>query len=615
MATLQKIAVPITANAKKLYTSLEKSSKRLKSFAASATKTLRNVGIGLGIAAAGITAGVIAAVNKGAASLDNVIKKAQSLGVATEELRALRYAAELSGVSSANLDKSFQRMLKTIGDARNGLSTAKDALKIIGVNLSDIENLSPSEQFAAIAKALSHVSNQADKTKAAMDIFGRSGNDLTVLLGSNIQKLLDDYKQLGTGLTEQQKKAVQAYNDSKTRLSTLFDKFNEQVSAQLSGPFEFLINKITESIKKMGGLSGAAHKFAKFIVQGMNYAAKAIKGVIGLVLSLQEFMAKAKLFAISLGETVAANKQKVTENIKKALVSPISVLFGDNKSATPKPSPEGTAAANQLLAIQKQRQQFENNNTGTNKFIDSLMSGIDKAFKESSSKLTGSADSKTKNQSAGTTDTASKAIDNAGNSANKLATSAKQAADTLDKVRQSSVWQDIFGKGKTTARSAEFDKYARLAKSNIESGSAYAKSNIDTLKQIVSSAQANQGQVFTAQGTFGNVDIAGMQTVIRGLETLLNGNALAANGVDQTPTTKLNEVVNNLGGQITTFGDSVNKLAATNANQPVLGKLSFDLTTDTGRVAGEIFGYPEFLRQLTAFHQKLTNNAARAATG
>lgn len=605
MATLKQIAIPITATATKLYKALDNSTKRLRSFAAGATKTLRNIGAGLGVAGAAITAGVVAAVNKGAESLDKLIKKARSLGIATAELEALRYAGELSGVAAESTDKAFQRMLKTIGDARQGLSTATDALDTIGIKLEDIENLSPSQQFAAIAEAIGKVENQADKTKAALDIFGRSGSDLTNLFSSDIKALIADFEGLNLGITASQERAVEAFNDSKTKLRALFGGFNRQLTAELAGPFTFIIEKITESIKEMGGMRAAASKFAGFVIKGMTLAISAIQRAVDLVLSLQEFMLSTKLLAISLTDTLKASYQSIKNQIP--FIEP------DTSRST-----AGDATAQDLLKVQNLRKDIEDGNSATNKFLEELNAGLKKAFSEGSSDVEQSI--KNGFSSGGNTITAAFLKDNPSFAAatgpvDKLASSAEKAAQTLDQVSKSSAWQDIFGKETTTARAADFDEYARLAKFNIESGSQYAQSNIETLKDILRTAINNQGNVFTNEGTFGSVDVAGMQAVIRGLEAIANGANGQMMNPDQIGATKLDDIVSNFGGKVNRFGDSVNRLAETNANQPTLGKLSLDMTTDMGKIAGEIWAEPEFAARLKDFFSRLNNNAARQYSG
>jgi len=61
---------------------------------------------------------------------------------------------------------------------------------------------------------------------------------------------------------------------------------------------------------------------------------------------------------------------------------------------------------------------------------------------------------------------------------------------------------------------------------------------------------------------------------------------------------------------------AVSRLAEQSAEKPQsLGQLTINMITDTGKIAGEIFGEPVFLRNLKSFVDRQTNNATRQAAG
>lgn len=626
MATLPKIRVPIVGDETGLKKALSSSVKRLQAFGQFAVRTGKIAAAGLAVAGAAITGGVIAAVNSGAEAIDKLAKKARSLGVLTEELQRLRYAADLSGVSNEALDKSFQRMLKTVGDAKSGLSTATDALDIIGLSVKDLEGLKPSEQFRLIAEGLGNVDDKALQTKAALDIFGRSGSDLINLFGSDIGALLKDFDDLNIGISESQAAAVESFNDSKTRLKALFGGFKQTLTTELAGPFEFVIEKVTQSIKDMGGMQAAARQFAGFIIAGMKAAVAAISGAIRFILQLRGFLLSAKLLAISVGETVAANIDRLKESAKLAALSPAALIakgvFGDDQFQAPAPSAAGDATAQAILENNKLLREFSQGEGGFQKFIDDLNKGLDDAFTQGAgqfkealtaqemavfdaNKLKNPDGSRDFDGIVAAVEAASKVVD----SNNKLADAAKSAAEVLDEVSKSKAWQDIFGAQQVTARAYGFDEYAKLVKSDIESNSQFAQSNLDTLRQILQTAKNNQGQVFTNESTFGNVDLQGMADVIRGLEAMQQVKS-EFEGNDQNALANAAARIESANMQLT---DKLNTLVDKQSNTENVGSLSIDLTTDTGRVAGEIFAEPQFLRQLQTFINRQTTDAARAA--
>src|SRR5690606_8190266 len=107
-------------------------------------------------------------------SIDALAKLSYDTGIATEELAGLVHVAELSDVSSQSLGKSLQRMQRSISDASNGMATAQRSFNQLGLSIETLRSLSPEEQFIAIGEAIERVPNQADRTRFAMELMGRS---------------------------------------------------------------------------------------------------------------------------------------------------------------------------------------------------------------------------------------------------------------------------------------------------------------------------------------------------------------------------------------------------------------------------------------------------------
>jgi len=112
--------------------SAEKSSKSFDKFA----KQLRG-GVNVaakwtaGIAAAG-AAMTAAFVRTGLESVDSLAKVSSKLGIATDQLAKLRFAAEQTGVSSNTLDMALQRMTRRVAEAGQGTGEAVNECKRAG---------------------------------------------------------------------------------------------------------------------------------------------------------------------------------------------------------------------------------------------------------------------------------------------------------------------------------------------------------------------------------------------------------------------------------------------------------------------------------------------------
>jgi hypothetical protein len=131
----------------------------------------------------------IVAVKKVASEIKSVIDtvdkmrdSARILGVTTESLSKLQYAASLSGVSVDDLQSGLQKMTKSIGQAAHGTGKAKDALSQLHLKTKDLINLSPDEQFLQIADALSKVKNSSEQGRLSVEIFSKAGQGLLSLI-------------------------------------------------------------------------------------------------------------------------------------------------------------------------------------------------------------------------------------------------------------------------------------------------------------------------------------------------------------------------------------------------------------------------------------------------
>lgn len=106
---------------------------------------------------------------------DTLAKTADKLGVTTEALSQLRYAAGLSGVSVQTTDMAIQRFTRRLSEAANGSGEAKDALIELGINAKELTELPLEEQMIALSDAFGDVQGSADQVRLAFKLFDSEG--------------------------------------------------------------------------------------------------------------------------------------------------------------------------------------------------------------------------------------------------------------------------------------------------------------------------------------------------------------------------------------------------------------------------------------------------------
>jgi len=128
-----------------------------------------------GAITASLGGAVNAAMDYGGAIQDASVRT----GVAAEEFQKLKFGAEQSGVSMEALEGALFRLNRGIGEAAaTGKGPFLDALNAMGISIQSLQGLTPDQQFMRIGDALSKVTDPAQKTALAMDMFGRSGAQL-----------------------------------------------------------------------------------------------------------------------------------------------------------------------------------------------------------------------------------------------------------------------------------------------------------------------------------------------------------------------------------------------------------------------------------------------------
>ncbi|EKO3713574.1 hypothetical protein P0F05_001216 [Vibrio metschnikovii] len=153
--------------------------------------------------------------------IDQTAKHADKIGITTEALTQLRYASELTGVGSSNLDTALQRMTRRLAgsDANTGLSSE---VKELGLDLKTLQAMSPDEQLAAIADGFKNVESQATRVKLAFRFFDTEGVGMVNMLANGsagLREMQAEADRVGVTLNRIDAAKIEAANDAIFRAS------------------------------------------------------------------------------------------------------------------------------------------------------------------------------------------------------------------------------------------------------------------------------------------------------------------------------------------------------------------------------------------------------------
>ena len=129
----EQLNIILSARDKEFTRAMDRSQRRVERFARQSNKSLKSTSVNFGMLAAAakrflpaLGAGlIIAQVRQITAEMDEIGKKADQIGIATDALQELRYVAEGAGVSQAKFTSSLERFSKRLGEAELGTGAAK----------------------------------------------------------------------------------------------------------------------------------------------------------------------------------------------------------------------------------------------------------------------------------------------------------------------------------------------------------------------------------------------------------------------------------------------------------------------------------------------------------
>lgn len=213
--------------------------------------------VALAIAIAKAEKALISMTKESAAFADNIITLSMQTGQTTEQLQEFSYATELIDVSVDTLQGSLTKLTNNMQDTINGTGNAKASFEALGISVTDADGnmRSANDVFYETIDALGNVKNETERDAMAMDIFGRSAQDLNPLIIQGSQTLkayADEAHNVGYVLDEETLSALGAVDDAYQRLQKSQEGAKNQLSAEFAPYLTEFYEKITKLIKDGG---------------------------------------------------------------------------------------------------------------------------------------------------------------------------------------------------------------------------------------------------------------------------------------------------------------------------------------------------------------------------
>lgn len=253
-------------------------------------------------AAVGIIAGVGAAIaelaHKSAEYAHETELGAKKLGLTTDALQELNYAAMRSGVPAEALQTGLRFIEKNAYDAANGSAEAAKSFAALGLSAADLRKKSPADILNLLADRFEHTEDPIKRSALAMKIAGRQGTALIPILekgsaGINMlrQRAHETGSVLDKELVEEGAEAALAWSE----FATVFRMTWIQIGAR----FTPILRRISE------GLTNLRIKHKELIEGGFRLIERAVHWFMGVLDSASDVVENhtryLKILALVLG--------------------------------------------------------------------------------------------------------------------------------------------------------------------------------------------------------------------------------------------------------------------------------------------------------------------------
>lgn len=310
MATnIGNLVVKLTANASGFMTTFAKASRQLSALGSEVAGTVGKIGgIGAALTAAVTGGGFAMLVKNQMEAIDATAKLADRLGMTTEALSGMQYAASLAGVSNESLAGGFQKMLNSIGRAATEGGAAADAFKRLGLDAASVANMPTDEAFKTIAQSLAGINNPAERARAAVEIFGKSGQDLLPLMlqgAKGIEAAQAEAEKLGLTFSRVDAAKVEQANDAITRLQSVFIGIGRTLAIQLAPFIEAVAKYFTDAAASGEGMGQRVLTAFEWMLTGVAKLADWLELLKAVFYGLKTTIAGVFYYAIKLARQFA----------------------------------------------------------------------------------------------------------------------------------------------------------------------------------------------------------------------------------------------------------------------------------------------------------------------
>jgi len=230
---------------------------------------------GLSMAAAAVVASIGAATVKSAAWADDINTMSKVYGIGTQELQKYSLAADLVDVSVETIAKSHSKLTKQMNSAADGTGASAEAFEKLGVDVTNADgSLRDADTvWQETIAALGQVSNETERDAIAMQLMGKSAQELNPLIedgGETYKNLAETLAKYDLDYIDQETlDQANAFNDSLDTIKAVGMVAFQQLGTQLAAYLAPAMEKVVDLVGQIAGWFGNLSPETQALIAGV----------------------------------------------------------------------------------------------------------------------------------------------------------------------------------------------------------------------------------------------------------------------------------------------------------------------------------------------------------
>ena len=313
----------------------------------------------IGFSAAAVVAGFKGIVD----AMSEIVDSSQKLGVSTDELQKLRFAAQQTGVDAGALDIGIKKLSIGLTQIDDASSEAGKQLRALGVTSKDTVGTALEKVAGQFEKA----ADGSKKTAVAVQAFGKSGNQLIPLLNSGAEGLRafnQEMEDLGLIVDGRTLGLFDQFGDQMDKLQRVLGSVGIQIASGLLPALTAIADAFVQAAKGGEGFRGVGASLGE--------------GIINLSVFFIKLWTTVRQFAAGLGAAAAALVAFFSGNFREA-----ATIMTEWAADTDKAGAQANKTIETLEAtFKKYVEEGVKPTTRSHKELEDGTKGLDAAFKK-----------------------------------------------------------------------------------------------------------------------------------------------------------------------------------------------------------------------------------------